>query len=122
MNGRIKERDFLQKVLKALHAGEQSIDASTRSRLSRIRHEALNRKKRKGGAWLPKWFGLPAAGVAVAVGVIILFHGTMREPCGPPEMEQAIVDVEILTADESFEFFENLEFYVWLSGQNEIAG
>jgi hypothetical protein len=120
MTKRTGEKAFLERVRKTLDQGEERIDARTRSRLLQIRVDALERaglKKR----FFPKWIGIPAAGLAAAAAVVLLFSIALKEPRFPI-VDQNIEDVEILSSNEGLEFFEDLDFYTWLSMQNESAG
>jgi hypothetical protein len=112
-------------VTKAKQLFDQSVeglDAETRSRLNRGRHEALAhlRPGVRYGQWL-QWNQrtLPAAGVAAAAVVAVLIW-TGRPPVDdltPPAMAS---DFEILLAEDSFEMLQELEFYSWIDFEAEL--
>jgi hypothetical protein len=88
----------------------ERLDAATLSRLNQGRHRALEelRESRYSAQWL-RW--APAAGVAAVAVVAVMM---MR---GPDVVELAPVtasDFEMLLEEESFEMFEDLEFYAVL--------
>ena len=88
----------------------ERLDAATLSRLNQGRHRALEelRESRHSAQWL-RW--APAAGMAaVAVVAVIVMRG-------PEVVEIAPVtasDFEMLLEEDSFEMFEDLEFYAVL--------
>lgn len=84
------------------------LDAATLSRLNRGRQAALAAAKtsRPGQAWT-RW--APATGMAAAAIVAVVM---LRGPLPQDEMAvPAMTDFEILVGEESFEMFEELEFY-----------
>jgi len=114
------EKAFLERVRKTLDQSEEGIDAATRSRLFQIRVDALERAGRKSRFFL-RWIGIPAAGLAAAAALVLLLSISFKETHFPI-MDQNIEDVEILSSAEGLEFFEDLDFYTWLSVQNESTG
>ena len=112
-------------VTKAKQLFDQSVeglDAETRSRLNRGRHEALAqlRPGASYGQWL-QWNQrtLPAAGVAAAavVAVLIWTGRTSVDDLTPPATAS---DLEILLAEDSFEMLQELEFYSWIDVEAEL--
>lgn len=112
-------------VTKAKELFDQSVeglDAETRSRLNRGRHEALAqlRPGASYGQWL-QWNqrSLPAAGVAAAavVAVLIWTGRTSVDDLTPPATAS---DLEILLAEDSFEMLQELEFYSWINFEAEL--
>jgi len=112
-------------VTKAKELFDQSVeglDAETRSRLNRGRHEALTllRPGARYGQWL-QWNQrtLPAAGVAAAavVALLIWTGRTSVDDLTPPATAS---DLEILLAEDSFEMLQELEFYSWINFEAEL--
>ena len=100
----------------------ERLDAATLSRLNQGRHRALEelRESRHSAQWL-RW--VPAAGVAaVAVVAVMMMRGPdvvelAPTPGLPAPVELAPVtasDFEMLLEEESFDMFEDLEFYAVL--------
>lgn len=78
------------------------------ARLRAARRSALSQAPRR----LP-WMW-PATGLAAACAGILawaLFTGTPMEPTPIPNAE----DLDLLTTAEPLDFYEDLEFYVWLA-------
>ncbi len=109
-------------IRKRLDACVDEMDAADLSRLRQARQQALDSGSRKAG------FGgrvaLPA-GLAVAASlllVILLGRGIDSDGNGfRPDLNgqqsnviAALVDVDLLAAQEQTEFYENLDFYEWL--------
>lgn len=99
-----------------------SLDAQTRSKLTRARYRALEElETSKAAGWRPQWIpaGVVAAGVLT---VIMLWQG---QPAVSPETQTfdvaAVNDLEILLGDEDLDMLQELEFYAWLDEQAEIA-
>lgn len=91
----------------------QNMDADTRRRLAAARRSALQ-ARREPRSWLP---GPPLAwggGLAMAASLaVVLFSGVWQQP-----VEPAVADLELLTADEQLEFYEDLEFAAWLAEES----
>ncbi len=58
MNEHDKEKQFIDNVKKALDLGAENLDAGTLSKLTRMRHQALDAGERKGFD-IRQWFTLP---------------------------------------------------------------
>lgn len=99
-----------------------SLDAQTRSKLTRARYRALEELEASAPAgWRPRW--VPAGVVAAAVvAVIMLWQG---QPAVSPQTQAfdvaALNDLEILLGEEDLDMLQELEFYAWLDEQAEIA-
>ena len=116
----IDDQAFVTKAKDVFDQSVQALDAETRSRLNRGRHEALAHiGSRTGhGQWL-RW--APATGVAAAavVAVVVL---TGRPPVDELTPIASASDFEILLDEESFEMLEELEFYSWLDLEGNMDG
>jgi hypothetical protein len=82
------------------------LDGRTRSRLTQARHAALAvaQQRRMALPWL-----LPAGATAAAAIVAVL---VARGP--EPEQQTAVDELDIVTAEDSLEFYRDVEFYAWL--------
>jgi len=115
-----KERQFLENARQLLDESVHDLDGATRSKLAQARNAALESRHRSRRRLLT--WGTPAAGLAAAalVGVLVL-----RTPSVPIE-ESSVADLDILTSEESLEFYEDIEFYEWLSevaeNENDLSG
>ncbi|TVM19275.1 hypothetical protein DPQ33_02635 [Oceanidesulfovibrio indonesiensis] len=107
------EREFLHDVRHVLDESVDNLDGATRSALTRSRRAALERHEARAGGFR-RWIrpaALPAAGLAAAAVllVMVLQNGVSVPP------EDFVADIEMLGAEETTDFFENLDFYLWIS-------
>ena len=119
-----QEQSFLDSVKKELDNSCDRLDGHTLSRLNSIRHEAMEKK----GAKARNPYLAPFGGLATAFVLILAI--SLNQTTGPesavfPVSESTsaslpIEDLEILTASEELDFFENFEFYEWLA-DNDIS-
>ena len=111
-----EDRSFIKKIKHHLDEGTEQLDAGIQSKLTRMRHEALDAGERRGlfagfGLWDPalRWPGLATAGAATLA--VFLYFQT---PAGiQPDFE----DIELLASEDTLELYEELEFYTWLAEQ-----
>ena len=105
------KNEQLERQAKALFDDSvERLDAASLSRLNQSRHKALAGlgHAEPRGQWL-RW--APAAGVAAAAVVTVI---VMRGPEVAELEPVAESDFEMLLEEDSFEMFEDLEFYAVL--------
>jgi len=97
-----------QDVQRLLNEQNDNLDAATLSRLNQARHQALaSRRTRRARFW--GWSMVPAT-FAVILVLLIRQPADVLQPA-----DEEIVDLQILTSDESLEFFqEDMAFYEWV--------
>jgi hypothetical protein len=93
-----------------LRESAENLDGRTRSRLTQARHAALAELE-SGKSQKIRWM-LPAG--AAAAGVLAVAMLSNRAPVTQPDAVAVVEDIEIMTAGDSLEMYENLEFYAWL--------
>ncbi|MCF6339007.1 MAG: hypothetical protein L3J84_13865 [Gammaproteobacteria bacterium] len=118
-----KDTDRLLKMSKAtLDQAVDALDDATLRDLRQVRREALLAGKpsasEKRRAWL-----LPVGGLATAATVAVL---TVSLWLTPPENDPAtqflpLEDLVLLGDAESLEFYEDLDFYLWLDDEKEAG-
>ena len=108
------KQPWIGRTRELLDESAQTLDAATLSRLNRARQAALAQR----APWrLPAW--MPAVGFACAallVAVVLWVpqrHGELATPHAPT----VAMDADI-GADDSIEFYQNLDFYAWLEAQD----
>ncbi|MCG6980961.1 MAG: DUF3619 family protein [Deltaproteobacteria bacterium] len=114
------ERVFLEKVRRTLDDSVENLDAQTLSRLTQARHNAVEQVKSKPYLRTHR-FWLTTAGLVTTAAAVLLAIFLTRAP-SVPQYYSAIEDVEILAANDSPEFFSQLEFYAWLVEEMDDAG
>lgn len=103
-----------QRLLDTSVAG---LDAATRSRLNQARQRALAARGRRAPVWTPGWaLGGVAASVCVVVLAFVLWQG---QPAGQPY--DALADLEVLTASDQIDLYEDLDFYEWLDSDAQTG-
>lgn len=113
---RIEDEHLVTKARELFDESVRGLDAETRSRLHRGRHEALARLQARHRQWL-QW--APAVGVAAAVVVaVVILDG--RQPVEELTPPATASDFEILLNEDSLEMLEELEFYSWIDLEAEL--
>ncbi len=119
-----EDKMLAKKVKEVLDDNLQGFNGSIQSRLAESRSKALaalpDHESRH--RWFSGWFGLPTLSVASLTAVLILavvFYS--GEPSRHLAIE-AVDDVDILFSDEDPDFLAELDFYIWLTEQEENAG
>jgi len=103
---------FLEAVRSELDHSCDALDGQTLSRLNAMRHAALAQKPGKRHTLLFPFGGLVSACVLVLTVSLLYQPGLLQDerPVISP-----LEDLEILSASESLDFFEDYEFYQWLA-------
>lgn len=112
MNGPGEDK-FVHAAKRLLDESVTELDGATLSRLAQARNRALERRAGRARLWRP--LSMTAMGAAMAAVVLALFV-TLR-PGGEPDTA-LVADLELVTAEESVEFFEDMEFYEWLAEED----
>lgn len=106
------DQQFLHDVKQELDDSCERLDAQTLSRLNHIRHQAIEGKR-------PAFYQRPLiSGGALAFFMLVLAVSFNFNIGNENEMDIALSElenIEILAAEESFELYEDMEFYQWLS-------
>lgn len=117
MSAQDKEKQFVDNVKKALDLDAENLDAGTQSKLTRIRHRALDAGERNG-LDIRQWFTVPRIGWATACILVLGLTIYVQQPNGAlPPLE----DIDLLAAEDNLEFYDGLEFYAWLAEENSNA-
>ena len=117
MKEKDRENVFVGKVLSTLDKSTHDLDPETLSRLRIIRKEALETAKSSGpGSWLGlgSVFRFPAAGIATAALILMATFLYLANPFGIG-IHNGFDDSEILVTTDNLEFYDELDFYSWLT-------
>ncbi|HEX4479202.1 MAG TPA: hypothetical protein VH082_00220 [Rudaea sp.] len=99
----------------------QSLDASTLSRLNRVRQRALEQARPRA---MRPWFvpaGLASA-CAVLIAVAVAWHTPTASVAPASSSASAGTfanDLDMMTSDDGIEFYQDLDFYAWLDAQEK---
>jgi hypothetical protein len=107
---------FLQQVTSTLEQSANELDDATLRELRRRRHEALAASEKRV-TWL-----LPVGGLAMAA-TVAAFSVSLWMAAPQPGVETlpAAEDMALLGDAEALEFYEDLDFYLWLDEENEAG-
>ena len=101
-----KDEKLVSQVCDALDNSVNRIDAETRQRIIAARKSALERTPRRFS--LPKLFAVAATALSIFIAVMIV----------KTQLNQPLVNedttMEMVASQDSFELYEELEFYTWL--------
>ncbi|HYM35216.1 MAG TPA: hypothetical protein VET48_07435 [Steroidobacteraceae bacterium] len=108
--------NFEQRAQALLRDSAERIDGRTRSRLTQARHAALDaiRERQKNPL---RWFA-PVGAIATAAVVAMIVMNPMRHPLVDPTIAAAD-ELEIVTSEDSLEFYRDVEFYAWLADADD---
>jgi hypothetical protein len=102
---------LVQRVKQGLDRSCAALDGATQSRLNAMRHAALAQGQRKRRSWAPL---LPFGGLVTACMLVLAV--LLQSPLSGTLPEAAPVeDIDLLTASEDLDFYEEYEFYQWLA-------
>lgn len=120
------EQAFLEDIKARLDQSEDRLDDLTLMRLRRIRQQAVqagssNPPKSEVISRRERWL-MPTASIAATVVITVMaFMITNRTSLHDEDMLAAVEDIPILEAEPAPEFYENLDFYLWLDEQKDLG-
>lgn len=107
---------FLQQLESTLDQSAEALDDATLRDLRNARRKAVTASEKRPAAWL-----LPVSGLATAATVAV-FSVSLWMPSPQPGMDaqlSPLEDLALLGDSESLEFYEDLDFYLWLDDENQ---
>ena len=105
---------FEARAQTVLRESAERLDGRTRSRLTQARYAALEAAKSpRVSTW--KW-AMPAVGATAAavVAVVVLTVNPARQPTTQLAAIDSVDTLEIITAEDSLEFYRDMDFYAWV--------
>jgi hypothetical protein len=110
-------RELERKSRAAFDESVESLDAATRSRLTRARTAALAGLRHRRLHWSSPWLPAGAAAAAALVAVIVWQGDEPAVPAAEPALV-AFEDLDIMAGGEELEMFdEDQEFYAWAADE-----
>jgi hypothetical protein len=111
-----KQDHFERRAQAVLQESAERLDGRTQSRLTQARHAALDAARRPGGSRKP-YMWIPA-GVAAAAALSVLLLTDAEQVASPSAAQLAaapIDEFDIIAAEDSLEFYRDVDFYAWLA-------
>ena len=117
------ESGWLDQSKRLLDDSAAQLDAATLSRLNRARQAALGQRRRRVREWLP----VGAVAACTMLVALLVAQGHRHPHSGAPELAldaraEAAGDVDLVSSDDSLEFYQDLEFYAWLDAEQDGDG
>ena len=110
-------RELERKSRAAFDESVDSLDAATRSRLTRARTAALEGLRHRRLAWSSTWLPAGAAAAAALVAVMV-WQGDESAAARAGSVQIALEDLDIVAGLEDLEMFdEDEEFYAWAADE-----
>jgi len=103
---------FAENARVILELGLEALDPKTRARLQAARRVAVEGRT-KPSPWLISATGLAAVCALLLAVFFLLKMPSIKSPPGDVPLP-AVEDLELLSAPESLDFYEDLSFYNWL--------
>jgi hypothetical protein len=104
--------NFEERAQAVLQESAEQLDGRTRSRLTQARHaalEAAQKTQTRGWHWL-----MPAGGTVAAAVLAVMLSTSGAHRDAEQMAVQPVDEFEIAAAEDSIEFYRDVEFYVWL--------
>ena len=109
------DEEFEKRIRSALDSGIANLDAETRSRLSVMRHAALEQKP-----FLLRWISFdnwgPAAALAtsVIIALVVFINPSFNKSPDQLALQDSDIVLELLLNEEAQDESADPDFYVWL--------
>jgi len=109
-----RQRQFTQTAKRLLDETAAHLNGDTLSRLQRARNRALAARNKPMPLFRRPWpmTGMIASALTAVALVVFVVNGSLRQEAVETN---PVADLGLLTAEESLEFFEDIDFYQWLS-------
>ncbi len=114
------EKRFLDSTKRVLDDAERRLDSATVARLRAARRTTLANHKHRH-TWRAPVAWLPAGAFAAALTVVAIatLMWLSMPPAGLPPTDME--DLELLAAEDSLEFYADLDFYRWLAIDSDAS-
>ena len=115
-----EEREYAAALGRVLERSAAALDGETAALLAARRRRALEAARQADGQRWVQWGGL-AAVAASALLVLGLWWGQTASHPTVPGATPLVEDLELLSTREDLEFFEDLDFYLWLENEQQAG-
>lgn len=125
------EQAFLEAAKTRLDQGNDALDDLTLMRLRQMRNKALQAMPDASSApasniiALREQWWMPVTSIAATLLIAVLgFHMATQmthKPVSADDMFSSTEDMQILGADQSLDFYKDIEFYQWLDEQKDLG-
>jgi hypothetical protein len=122
------DEQLIERIREHLDAGVDELDGETLSRLAEARRQAVAAAGRPRRRWTilrpgddhgaADWL-VPAGAFASVVATVLAL--TIMVADSGNGLAKEVEDLEMLTAGEEIELYENLEFYLWLQDRESTG-
>jgi type VI protein secretion system component VasF len=109
------EREFLTALRSTLDDSLEELDQVTLARLQAARKRALEHKTPHRG-WLLPVGGITTAAAVLSIAGFLWFSMPLNEAVVP-----MLDDIQLLSATEDLEFYEEMDFLLWLSNETDAS-
>lgn len=121
MTEKKSDQQFVDNIKQELDRSCDRLDGQTLSRLNSIRHQALGDICGGNQSVFYRRFLLSGGALAACILALVITFGFNSGTSSDIDIALSeLEDMEILSAEESFELYEDMEFYQWLSMNGEF--
>lgn len=116
----IDNEEALKRARSDLERSADTIPPDVIGRLRNIRARAVDlaEKREQRIFCIPRWV---TAGGLASLAILVVAVSLWLSPVGPGSLVKGDEDIDIITSNEQLEFYEDLDFFLWLE-ENESAG
>ena len=122
MTTKHQQEAWLRQIKQTLDESADNLDAATLSKLNQARQHALQQNQRYRSFLLTNTWLTGALGSAATAALAFVVWSYWPVAMTPPQPEQlAFEDLDIVTAQADFEFYQELDFYDWLATEHDAG-
>ncbi|MCG8487830.1 MAG: hypothetical protein MI756_10220 [Chromatiales bacterium] len=117
---------FLSEVKQQLQKSSDELDELTLAKLGAVRRRAVEAASRPAVFRLGNVLSLGRGGMAILMlaGVLLIASVVLLKTAYPPVQQQLqpitlLEDMELLGAAEELEFYQELDFYLWVADEQD---
>jgi hypothetical protein len=117
-----QEERFISSVNKALDKRADDMDSNTLNRLAQMRRCAVQSTQKNSTSVIrtPYWF-VSAGAAAVLVVATSIVYFSWYSPQQDQNRIAVIEDINMLSAPDELELYEDLEFFQWLTDEEGVG-